>query len=672
MEENSSNTPDVSSKKVIQPLASSADSAPKATSPPPVDPKKVDVSNLDPDLQQMIKEAEKGRPSRPRLQQKHAFPTDKPQDSGAKIIDANKKAKSKGGVASIFTTQLKSILHEKHVTTDMTLEQIESKVGRENMQASSEADPAPQPKSEPEQKPKTEPVAKPAEVVGDTPLQPAPAPAPALTSEIDSSGDHHDGEADEKQAATAVKKTKKKKKIKPGRKFFLACIGILALALIAVGVWAFLFRSTEEPVDQTTQQQEEIVATVQSIEAARPIENLQYTSDEGQSWRDLDELITIEEGYWIRTGERQEEESFSTILLGDGSQVRFDSETTVEFNAASSEGVSLALQSGRVYVRVASAQDRSFMVNTRSMILDATGTAFIASSSIAEDRLEVYEGAVIEGHQNLSFTQGQGLTIENAENLVEVIDLDVAEYGQDEFVLWNREQDIASSLFADSLGILDDIEPPELTISSPANDAVIVTDPAVATTTIEFTGTSEAGAQITVSEGDVTETVNADAQGEFTVILGTEAQPGPGQPIELTYQVVASDSRGNETSQQVGVILESPEVEESITLAAVATPGVGVILNWTLSENFTPAQGLQIVWDTSSGPTYPIQSSGGVGNCNMDSGSVIPAGNTSAQICLQDGRTYFIRACRFIAQSNSCDLYSNEIEIQAPTGGTDS
>ena len=664
MENELNNTPDTAGKKIIKPSADAAQQLSKATSPPPIDPQKADLSKLDPDLQQMIREAGKDRPSRPRLQQKRAKPADQTQDAGATIIDANKKAKEKGGVASILTTQLKSVLHDKHVTTDMTLEQIEDKVGRtQAAPASSETPGKPAPEgamadNAPEAKlaPTVEPAASPA-------LEPVPPPDdPAASDPVE--------EPDDKETAT---EPKRKKGMKPGRRLFLAAIGLLALALTAVGVWLFLFRQTDEPAQQTPDQsQEQITVTAQSIEAVQPIENLQYTSDEGQSWRDLDELITIEEGYWIRTGERQESESFSTVMLSDGSEIRFDTETTVEFNVVKSDEVAIALQSGRAYVRVANVDNRSFNVSTRSMRVDATGTAFVVFSSIAEDRLEIYEGAVVEREQSLSFAQGQGLTIENADNLVEVTELDVNEYGQDEFVLWNRDQDIASSLFSGSLGILDDIEPPELAVSSPINDTVIVTDPEVATTTIEFTGTSEAGSEITVSEGDVSETVTANGQGQFTVVLSTEAQPEPGQPIELTYTVVASDDRGNETRQQVGVVLESPEVEESITLAAIATPGVGLILNWTLSENFDPAQGLQIVWDTSSGPTFPIQNSGGAGGCNMDSGSVTPAGSSTAQICVQDGRTYFVRACRFIAQTNSCDLYSNEIEIQAPIGGTDS
>ena len=615
---------------------------------------KVELKTPDEDLQQMIKSLEGERPpSRPRLSDQPASrvgsvisPTepvikDKEVPAKAAAASAPVAPKVSAGPAAQTESPPEPVKAQKSVPL-ASLEKVDIDVS-------------------PIEQPKDLTTAKPSSSLA----------SPALATPPD------EAVSPKEPTSKVAKRQKKKKKSKRGisfgspgfsrRKTAAIILSLLAVAGLVYGGWTTLKGDSESSDTSIIEPEATNEPAVLAITPDLDLGGLQYSSDKGQSWRDLDETIEVAAGTWLRTVENTT--TYSQIVYEDGSQLRLDQDTSVEIGNSSSNLVRIVLRAGRVYARVAPDDARTFVVATDNLQAQAAGTAFTVTSRAGEDQIEVYQGQVEELSTATSVQQGSSLLFDTDKQLASAADLDSEVFKGDEFILWNRDQDLSSNLFKDSLGVLDDIEPPELEITSPVNEAIITAAEGAAGTSIEFTGTSEVNALIEIREGDNVQSVTAGADGNFKAVATSEALPAPGQPIELSYTVTATDKSGNKSLVAIRVILELPEPDEQISLAAITQPGVGVILNWTFSDNYTAADDIRIVWDVTPDPVYPLVASSGV--CNQTKGILSPGVGSTAQVCLQDGRSYYFRACRYTAATDSCDLYSNELNITAPLGGTD-
>lgn len=449
------------------------------------------------------------------------------------------------------------------------------------------------------------------------------------------------------------------------KKKIIFAVVVVLVALLGVGAW-LVFGSSDDSGDQSNQSQVTAVSiTVEEIEGTA-----EYSETQGESWTEIQTDQELSEGDWLRTGE----EDRAIVRFGDGSVTRLDYDTTIELISSQSDNIKTRVISGVVYSRVTSSDQRAFNVATDLITIKSIGTGFIVGSSADSDRAAVYEGSVLETITDTELKEGQGLTMQRTDSENTVGDLNIELEKADEFVIWNRNKDLKEADFKNKLGILADLEAPALSLTTPTNGQKIALEENTTSTSIEFTGETEVGAGVSITGSNNTaQEVTAGSDGKFTAVL--VAEPG-----EIDYDVIATDENGNKTTVSVSVVVEEPAsaTNQPITLTAVSTSGEGLVLNWTFAADYVPSDGIQVLWSVDEGGlSYPVTPKAGTtfvatGPCGDGNyGSKLVTTSATSTICVQNGVEYSVRVCKYTTASNSCDVYSNELRLTAPSLGND-
>ncbi len=438
----------------------------------------------------------------------------------------------------------------------------------------------------------------------------------------------------------------------------------LSVVLVVVGVLAFSLTSTKpttvnsnEVVDETTLNQTPEIGAVVSL-----VEGTLQTKDGDGKWQDAPSQLQPNQGAELRTVGVT---SRAVISIDDGSILRIDANTEFTFKALSVDRIEIKQTRGYLYARVASSDVRKFIIESKDAQYQATdGAAFKTTYNGDEQSVEVYQGEVQETYTNAKLSQGDKLIVKsevNPSNDGKTEKLDIEIVKNNPFVLWSKDLDSRNDSYKNSLGFLQDITGPEINITNPLDNGIVLLDPNATEGTVEISGTTEKFARLTVqskSQADskaISTTVGNDGKFKTPVLTA---------PIgNSVFEFIALDPAGNKTTKTIRLTFQrksQPVISDSITLGVTITPLL-VTLDWTYAGTVKAPDGVQVVWDLGSvtkKPKYPAAA---------DTKLEATAQTTTIDITtLTSGETYYFRVCEYDATADTCGLYSNAVMVDIP------
>lgn len=368
------------------------------------------------------------------------------------------------------------------------------------------------------------------------------------------------------------------------------------------------------------------------------------------------------------------------ISLPDGSTIRMAGDTTITFTRLKSTEVIITNQAGRLYARVLPNLDRVFRIDVDDSEFSAVGTAYEVLNTEFEKGVRVYENTVKTRTKQVNeqlITTGQQYYVahEDSAKTLTVTNLDGNELANDEFVLWNKQQDSADPAYKHSLGFLETIGLTQYTSTDSTNS------------TQTFTNTGGQG--ITLYGTKSTEgiklnwTTNAlDTQWGFKVVYSaTDTTPSfkeSGSTAEFASKEASSAFvsltdgktwyfricayRANDTclSYSNAVSVTAPlKVKAKVIRGAMNATLENNTLSWTYTGSAT--YGYKINWNTSGSPTYPPEA----GSENAGSVYIANKYETSLNLAnkLSEPGTYYLNVCAYTdgTEATACVDYTNTI-----------
>jgi hypothetical protein len=353
-----------------------------------------------------------------------------------------------------------------------------------------------------------------------------------------------------------------------------------ALGVAAIAIIPMLLTNKDNKENNNTN----TISSEISGEVAYYEGDLEYMNEMG-GWADVTANLSIKEGMNIRMAGMGR----AIINLDEGSSIRLNNNSSIAFTSLDPENIIIDNTGGEVYTRVVKA-DRSFEVNIGENNFKSLGTAYKTINTETKVGVEVYHSKVEIKSASIEkkvVDEGNKYYFVNKENTSEqekVVELKVEEIKQDNFAVWNKDED--KKEFSEELGVL---------------------------------------AQLDTVDLPKTETVTEPKQEETKEPVAVNPAPTPQQP--------------------------TPTANPSISLGGHADAN-GINLSW-VPTNVDVSQGYKVTYNLTGNPTYGV-----------DSAKYIEAGKTSTFLDIKDGKTYYLRVCRYTG--SGCDTYSNQMTITAP------
>ncbi len=453
------------------------------------------------------------------------------------------------------------------------------------------------------------------------------------------------GELMQRQISNLSKKTPmdKVKMFLTNSKFKLFVPVFLVAIVLALGA-ILLFNKSKNTPTEIRQKSTEIGANLTYFEG-----NVEYF--DGGSWKPATDEIDLYSNYGVRTAS----DSKIIVTLDDGSVLRLDENSELALTSLNPDHIVITNVTGSLYSRVVKAE-REFEVLVDEYNLKSLGTAYKTINNDDIKAVEVYHSEVeikgMDSAQNILVAQGNKFYLYNAQNPEEVgklIEVNPEEIKQDEFVMWNKEQDEVVNDFKSQMGVLFDLIPPSLTVTEPTDGSKTTNE------SILIKGNTENGAKVLVNG---LEAVNTNGSFEYSFALNLGANG---------VKVESIDQAGNKTIVNMTITREekaptttpkptNPPTTSKITLYGTKVDG-GISFTWNVQNVSTP-NGFKLVKSESANPVYP-------GN---DYQYLSDASARSHTWSIKDGKTYHFRVCQYI--DGKCGVYSNDITVTAPIGPT--
>ena len=433
---------------------------------------------------------------------------------------------------------------------------------------------------------------------------------------------------------------------------------VLVLVLVFVGGLVSLLRTgssnenqlASESIQETTEENK-LNATLRIIEGSVESKNQE------RDWSNVSESDEFSEGDDIRTVGAT---SRAELEFENGSVIRIAPNSEILLETLNTERIVIRQTNGYTYNRVSDSLETPYIVKSTDAQYEAAGTAFRVITTGDEQAVEVYESRVVETSTNQNIESGKKLTVVSSvqpSNNGRIENIAIETIKEDEFILWNRSLDAENEKYKDKLGFLNDIEAPEIVISSPADNATILLEPNADKGTVEFKGSTEPGSNLVVvsrSSADtqpVTITVGED--GNFTSPI-IEAPLG-----SSVFEFTATDKVGNKTTQNIRLNFQrkSAPITSGGIVLSVKEDGDKIKVNWSYSGSFKPKDGIKIVYSTDKAPTFDGNTRDSV---YAEKGNSI----TIRESKLQEDTTYYLRACSYDKKTSTCSDYSNQVSFK--------
>jgi hypothetical protein len=373
------------------------------------------------------------------------------------------------------------------------------------------------------------------------------------------------------------------------------------------------------------------------------VEGIAEYRDPAGSWKEAKADLNLLQGSSLKiTGPGR-----AIINLDDGSALRIGADSSMTLEKLDPNNIIVVNNRGELYLRIAKSS-RIFEVKSDGITYESMGTAYKTINKDKTQGVEVYESKVkIIGAEDAEVIVDQGkkyyLANETDQSSVKVIkELKLEEIKKDEFVMWNKTQDESQTEFKDEMGILSDLTPPELSITSPENGAK------TKESSILIEGKTDAEAKILINNAEV-----KNESGVFSYKANLNAG-------ENKIKISVVDTAGNKTEKELTItkVVMEPAVTNntSIKLSAVVTTG-GIKFSWTVG-GINVDQGFKLIKSLEINPVYP-------GN---DYQYLTESGTRSYTWKISDGKTYYFRVCQYLG--GKCGVYSNNVKIKAPLAET--
>ncbi|NIS38960.1 FecR domain-containing protein [Candidatus Saccharibacteria bacterium] len=399
---------------------------------------------------------------------------------------------------------------------------------------------------------------------------------------------------------------------------------------------------------------------------------LTYTSGRVEVW-DHDKWVTapnaliVSHDRQLRTGS----EGRAILEFGDGSSLRLGPGTHVIIEESDTENIIIQQIIGTSYSRVDKISPAQYTVRSLNTETVALGTAFtVEVENFEKIKIKVLESKVkiklIDINKNIENEVAEGneaiidihKPVAESTSVAEIVQADL----QNDFFVWNREEDRKAN---QPLGKLEDIAPPYLEITNPANGSITRDDQ------IQIIGRTEAEAIIYVNDSQVLNDngrfenhVNL-RKGENIVEIKSVDQIGNTAyaailinrdevtKVATAYNQEKTDNAGvlDKTNNETEIIVEESKNEsEKIHLISVPKEK-GTYLQWN-TDKIDTTYGFMIMLSKTGEPTFPA-----------DSYYYFPYsyGRHYFQTLDEPG-TYYLRICQY-KKDQTCGILSNTVKI---------
>ena len=382
----------------------------------------------------------------------------------------------------------------------------------------------------------------------------------------------------------------------------------------------------------------------------------------GSGERTLTVNSILSEGDSVRTAD----DGRVVLTFDDGSALRLDASTEVRLVSLAANDVRVEHLEGAAYSRVV-ASGRSYSVDVDGTAFMAEGTAYTTHNTATTKGVQVVQSSVKVAGADESVEEGKQYfkAHQNSELIDKQTDINLEEFKNNSFVLWNMEQDEKSDLFKDKLGLFNKIK--ETSGGQSAEEDV---------------NQSGSGIKL-VAKNDNKGTVlswsvsGLDASGGFMIVRSKKSSApvyGQDESIKVDHKTRSytwkSDKEGvfwyrvcaykdkktcvsysNAVEMKAVYVAPEPVVSGSVTLTGPAEDGRTI--SWAGFGGTAP-HGFKVLISTGVNPTYPSHA------VDLVSGTSY----TVKDKYLQSGVNY-VRVCKYTAgsQTEKCVDYSNSVTL---------
>lgn len=367
--------------------------------------------------------------------------------------------------------------------------------------------------------------------------------------------------------------------------------------------------STPEPFEDPSEIiQERSYASVSFQKGTVEISN-------SNNWNTITQDTEINKGDSIRVLK----DGKATLQFNNGTIVRINSDSQIRIDELAEDRIKINHKSGTIYSRVSDSGD-SFSVLIQDTEYIATGTAFKTINLPEKKGIRVYESSVRIVEKDLDndeiiVSQGEKFfnKVSDDDSLEgTVFAMTHEEIKNDEFAIWNMNEDIKIQEFKDKLGIFVEIN---------LKDENLV-----------------------IAEDKETETTNNTDNEE---VVGTITQP-------------TEENKIMPNSTPTLTITLSPTKISEIKLSGYISDK-SAKFKWNV-QNINTENGFKLVAsNTTEYPTYPNNTNISISDGNQRSEVI----ELTEELGLIPDENYYIRICRYTG--NKCDYYSNSITLRAPS-----
>lgn len=434
-----------------------------------------------------------------------------------------------------------------------------------------------------------------------------------------------------------------------------ALVGVVAVAVIGLTIFAVLSSHKSTPTEETTTSQ--IVANKEFGVAVGLVEGVVEYSEDAKNWKPLTAETDLTEGNRVRTAN----DSRAVLLIDDGSAVRMSGSSEVTLTSLNTDSIVVTNNLGEVYNRVTASETREYKVVVNENTYKAKGTAYRTFNREAKKGVEVFQSSVEFVSDKTEVPEGSYYYTkhEQTDKQGAVLALDIEALKDDSFLKWNSEEDKKVSEFASKLGILTEIDKPKVTptpTSAPTPKPTASSGIVLSGTQSEYSVVfSWKVSGIDTSKGfklvrsskttaptypDNTVTYIEAGKTSYTLYVGDDTK--------YSYRLCAYKEKTCESYSNTVSVATLKKVKEQPQAGPVSLSLSGNDLSWTIGG--TAPYGYKIVIGTVTGPT--IESNIAKYYTDSTNYGLNPAEFTSDS-------NYYIKVCKYY--EGTCSDYSNEV-----------
>ncbi len=372
------------------------------------------------------------------------------------------------------------------------------------------------------------------------------------------------------------------------------------------------------------------IAQVQKVAANIDMFEGSLIANNNGGWYNITSKVEITENTNIKLDGKGK----AIINFSDGTTLRINSNTELIIKSLVENNLTIETIKGEIFARVP--LNSNLKIQNNEMLYSIENSVNKTKKDEKINKVEVLKNKIkiIKDSNEIALVnEGQIFDCINEE----IKDLKLEEIKKDEFTIWNRKLDAESEKYSEEMGILKDLEAPEIEIIEPKGGVKTESE------NIEIKGKTEPGVKLLINKIEV----KLNNGGEFTSRI--KLKDGENELV-----IEAIDNFGNKATQKLTVTKKTPEpevVRSYIYLTGSSNEQGKVTLQWYIS-GLTIPEGVKVLKNDKPSLSFPANAYAYISEQNTNSQTVHN---------LQSGSTYYFRVCRYV--NGLCDFYSNEIAV---------